>query len=202
VRRLDPSVLTLRLKVNGKMEEDVKPEDEDGVGRGICRWNAWVCGLGEVITSLDVGFVRGPGVFTAVLPSFALVSRMSFAQHNHDFGHFFSATSSSRREVMVGGALTRASTFRVGLDVGGAVITPGLRVCPSRSCDGWVCGLGVVGVSLVFGLVRGDGAFAVVLGFSCRLGCQWGYHRVWIVRLSIALVDFSHVDLLFVVRYF
>jgi hypothetical protein len=32
--------------------------------------------------------------------------------------------------------------------------------------------------------------------------CQWGYHRVWIVRLPIALVDFSRVDLLFVVRYF
>jgi hypothetical protein len=35
-----------------------------------------------------------------------------------------------------------------------------------------------------------------------RFGCQWGYHRVWIVRLPIALVDFSRVDLLFVVRYF
>jgi hypothetical protein len=33
-----------------------------------------------------------------------------------------------------------------------------------------------------------------------RLGCQWGYHRVWIVRLPIALVDFSRIDLLFVVR--
>ncbi len=35
-----------------------------------------------------------------------------------------------------------------------------------------------------------------------RLGCQWGYHRVWIVCLPIALVDFSCIDLLFVVRYF
>jgi hypothetical protein len=33
-------------------------------------------------------------------------------------------------------------------------------------------------------------------------GCQWGYHRVWIVRLPIALVDFSRIDILFVVRYF
>jgi hypothetical protein len=29
--------------------------------------------------------------------------------------------------------------------------------------DGWVCGLGAVGASLVFGLVRGTGAFAPVL---------------------------------------
>ncbi len=42
-------------------------------------------------------------------------------------------------------------------------IAPGLRACPSRSCDGWVCGLGAVGASLVFGLVRGTGSFAVVL---------------------------------------
>jgi hypothetical protein len=37
---------------------------------------------------------------------------------------------------MVGGALARASAFRVGLGVGGAVIAPGLRACPSHSCDG------------------------------------------------------------------
>jgi hypothetical protein len=98
--------------------------------------------------SLVFGLVRGAGAFAAVLPSFALVSRMPFAHHNHGFGHFFSAASSSRREAMVGGALARASAF------------------------------------------------------VCRLGCQWGYHRVWIVRLPIALVDFSSVDLLFVVRYF
>jgi hypothetical protein len=56
---------------------------------------------------------------------------------------------------MVGGALARASAFRVGLGVGGAVIAPGLRASSSRSCDGWVCGLGAVGSSLVFGLVLG-----------------------------------------------
>jgi hypothetical protein len=37
---------------NRKMEEDVKPEDEDGVdGRGVCGWDVWVCGLGAVSTS-------------------------------------------------------------------------------------------------------------------------------------------------------
>jgi hypothetical protein len=46
------------------------------------------------------------------------------------------------------------------------------------------------------------GALGEGFGFSFRLGCQWGYHRVWIVRLTITLVDFSRVDLLFVVRYF
>jgi hypothetical protein len=129
------------------MEEDVKPEDEDGVdGRGM-----------------SFGLVRGAGTFTVVLPSFALVSRMPFAQHNHGFDHSFSAMSSSRREATVGGALVRVSVFRVGLGVAGTVIAPGLRTCPSRSCDGWVCGLGAVGDCLVFGLVRGAGAFAAVL---------------------------------------
>jgi hypothetical protein len=51
------------LNKNGKMEEDVKPEDEDGVdGRGMA-----------------FGLVRGTGAFAAVLPSFTLVSRMPFA---------------------------------------------------------------------------------------------------------------------------
>jgi hypothetical protein len=98
------------------MEEDVKREDEDGVdGRGICGWDTGVCGLGAVSTSLAFGLVRGAGAFPVLLPSFALVSRMPFAQHNRGFGHFFSAASSSRREAMVGGALARASAFHVGL---------------------------------------------------------------------------------------
>ena len=61
------------------MEEDVKPEDEDGVdGRGICGWDAWVCGLGAVGASLVFGLVRGAGAFAAVLPSFVLVSSIPF----------------------------------------------------------------------------------------------------------------------------
>jgi hypothetical protein len=115
------------------MEEDVKPEDEDGVdGRGICGWDPWVCGLGEVSVSLALGLVRGAGAFAAVLPSFALVSRMPFEQHNHGFGHFFRAASSSRREAMVGGSLVRASAFRVGLGVSGADIVSGSSGCPSH----------------------------------------------------------------------
>jgi hypothetical protein len=35
-----------------------------------------------------------------------------------------------------------------------------------------------------------------------KFGCQRGYHRVWIVRSSIAFVDFSFVDLIFIPRYF
>ena len=50
---------------------------------------------------------------------------MSFTQDNHDFGHFFSVTSSFRREAMVGGVLARASAFRVGLGVSGAAIVSG-----------------------------------------------------------------------------
>jgi hypothetical protein len=100
----------------GKMEEDVKPEDEFGVG-------------GQGMT---FGLVRGAGAFAAVLPSFTLVSRMPFAQHNHGFGHFFSATSSSRREAMVVGALARDSAFRVGLGVSGATIVSASCACPSH----------------------------------------------------------------------
>ncbi len=121
-----------------------------------------MCGLGAVSTSLAFGLVRGAGAFAAVLPPFALISRMTVAEHNHDFGHFFSATSPSRRETMVDSALERTSAFRVDLGVGAAVIAPGFRACPSRSCDGWVFCLGVVGTSLVFGLVRGSGVFTEV----------------------------------------
>ena len=66
---------------------------------------------------------------------------------------------------MVGGALARASAFRVGLGVGGAVVSSGSCARSSHSCDGWVCAcaLGAVGASLIFGLVRGAGAFAAVL---------------------------------------
>ncbi len=91
-----------------------------------------MCGLGAVGVSLVFGLVRGTGAFTAVLPSIALVSRMPFAQHNHGFGHFFSATSSSRREGMVGGVLVRDSFFRVGLGVGGDTIVSGSCACPSH----------------------------------------------------------------------
>jgi hypothetical protein len=115
------------------MEEDVKPEDEDGFdGRGVYGWDVWVCGLGAVGASLVFGLVHGSGAFAAVLPSFPLVSRMPFAEHNRGFGHFFSAASSSRRETMVGGALARASAFRFGLGVSGATIVSGSSACPSH----------------------------------------------------------------------
>jgi hypothetical protein len=42
-------------------------------------------------------------------------------------------------------------------------IVSGSRARPSYSCDGWVGDLGVVGVSSIFGLVRGSGSFVVVL---------------------------------------
>ena len=90
-----------------------------------CDSDGWVCGLGALGASLVFGLVRGAGAFATVLPSFALVSRMSFAQHNHGFDHFFSATSSSRREAMVDGTLVRTSAFRVGLGVGGTTIVSG-----------------------------------------------------------------------------
>ncbi len=117
------------------MEEDVKPEDEDGVdGWGVCGWDGWVCGLGVVGVSLTFGLVRGSGTFVVVLPSFPLVSRMSFTQQYRDNATSFSAVSSSRRESMVGGALTRASTFRVGL------VSVGIPSCLDRVLVHHTCG--------------------------------------------------------------
>ena len=69
--------------VNGKMEEDVKPKDEDGVdGRGFCGWDGWVGGLGAVGDSSIFGLVRRTGAFTGGLLTFALVSGLHLAQHN------------------------------------------------------------------------------------------------------------------------
>ena len=51
----------------------------------------------------------------------------------------------------------------VGLGVGGVNVSSGSRPHPSHSCDVCVCDLGVVVVSLIFGLVRGTGSFGVVL---------------------------------------
>jgi hypothetical protein len=115
---------------NCKMEEDVKPEDEDGVdGRGVCGWDGLVCGFGA---SLAFELVRGTGAFAEVLPSFDLVSRMPFVQRYRGNATSFSAASSSGREAMVGGALARALAFRVGLGVSGATIVSGSCACPSH----------------------------------------------------------------------
>jgi hypothetical protein len=151
--------------LNGKMEEDVKPKDEDGVdGWGVSGWDGLLGGLGAVGASLTFGVVRGAGTFAAVLPTFVLVSGIHLAQrYRGNIATSFSAASSSRREAMVGGALARVSVFRVGLGVGGTVVASGSRDCPSHSCDDWVCYLGAVGVSLTFWVVRGAGSFAAVL---------------------------------------
>jgi hypothetical protein len=46
--------------------------------------------------------------------------------------YFFSGTSSSRRESMVGVVLVRASAVRVGLGVSGPTIVSGSCDCPSN----------------------------------------------------------------------
>ena len=116
------------------MEEDVKPKDQDGVdGWGICGWDGWVCGLGVVGDSSIFGLVRGAGAFPVVLPTLVLVSRMQLARLHRGFGHFLSAASSSRLQTMVGGALVRASAFRFGLGVSGAIIVSGSCARPSHS---------------------------------------------------------------------
>ena len=111
--------------------------------------------------------VEPKDAFAAVLLTFVLVSRMQLAQQYRGNGHFLSAASSPRREAMVGGALARASALRVGLGVGGAAVASRSRARTSHSCDVWVCDLGAVGASLIFGLVRGAGAFAAVLPTCC-----------------------------------
>jgi hypothetical protein len=138
------------------MEEDVEPKDEDGVdGRGACGWDGWVCGLGAVGVSSISGLVRRAGAFAAVLPTLVFVSRMQLAQQYRGNGHFLSAATSSRRETMVGGSLTRASALHFGLGVGGEAIASGSRARLTHSCDGWV--LGAVDASSIFGWVRGAG---------------------------------------------
>ena len=64
---------------------------------------------------------------------------------------------------MVGDSLTRTLVFRVVLGVGGAAVASGSCTRPSYSYDGWVCDLGTVDTSLIFGLVRGTGFFVVVI---------------------------------------
>ncbi len=73
--------------------------------------DGWVCDLGTVGSSSIFGWVRGDGVFTVVIPTFVLVSRIHLAQQYRVNGHFLSAASSSRHKAMVGVALTRVSVF-------------------------------------------------------------------------------------------
>jgi hypothetical protein len=71
--------ITSQQNENGKMEEDVKPEDEDGVdGWGVGGWDGRVCGLGTVDASLAFGLICGAGDFATLIPSFVLVSEMPF----------------------------------------------------------------------------------------------------------------------------
>jgi hypothetical protein len=111
---------------NGKMEEDVKPKDEDGV-------DGQVCDLGVVGAPLIFGLTRGAGAFAGGLLTFALVSGFQLAQHNRGKCHFFRAAFSSQLEAMVGGALVRASAVHVDLGVGGTTIASGSRVRTSHS---------------------------------------------------------------------
>ena len=50
---------------------------------------------------------------------------LQLAEQYRGNDHFLSVASSSRRETMVGGALSRVSALRVGLGVGGAALASG-----------------------------------------------------------------------------
>ncbi len=89
----------------------------------------WVGDLGVVDSSSIFGWVRGTGVFTTVLPTFVLVSRMKYRAN----GHFLSPSSFSRHKAMVGGVLTRDSPVRVGVGVSRATIVSASCARPSHS---------------------------------------------------------------------
>ena len=91
-----------------------------------------MCDLGAVGVSSIFGLVRGTGAFVEVLPTFVLVSRIQLAQRYRGNATCFSVAPSLRLEAMVGGALARASAFRVGLGVSGAAIVSGSCACPSH----------------------------------------------------------------------
>jgi hypothetical protein len=110
---------------------------------------------------------------------------------------------------MTTGVLVSPLSFRVVLGVGGTTVASGSRPHPSHSCDGWVCDLGAVGVSLIFGLIRGPGSFDTVLPtfvLVSRIHLAQQYrdndHFLRTESSSRHVVDFSLVDLIFISRYF
>jgi hypothetical protein len=124
---------------NGKMEEDVKPKDEDGVdGRGVSGWDGWVCVLGRVHVSSIFGLVLRAGSFTGGLLTFTLVSGLQLAQLNCVTCHFFSAVFSSQLEVM---SLVRTSGVHSKKMQDWSLISPrppfSLRTPPIRLCLMW-----------------------------------------------------------------
>ena len=85
--------------------------------------------FGGILSFLDKGKQKKSAKSTEFLLN------MPFAQHNRGFATSFSATSSLRREAMVGGALARASAsaLRVNLNLDGAPIASNSHTHPSYS---------------------------------------------------------------------
>ncbi len=75
---------------------------------------------------------------------------------------YFIRTQFIWSKIKTGEKQARASALRVGLGVGGTVIASRSRARPLHSCDEWVCDLWSVGVSSIFGLVRGTGTFTAL----------------------------------------
>jgi hypothetical protein len=73
-------------------------------------------------------------------------STLAFSLSSYRLIHKFCLYLSISRFV-----INNKDVLRVGLGVGGAVITSESCTRPTHSCDRWVCDLGSVGVSSVFG---------------------------------------------------
>ena len=85
--------------------------------------------MGVVGAPLMFGLARGSGACAGGLLTFTSVSGFHLAGRNCGKCHFFSGAFPSQLEVMVVGALSRASALNVGLGVGGTV---GLPSCLDR----------------------------------------------------------------------
>ena len=94
--------------------------------------------------------------------------------------------------------------LRVGLGVGGVAIASGSRARPTHLCDRWVCDLGTVGDSSVFGWVRGVGVAQQFRGNGHFLSVVSSSRHKTMVGGALARFSLvvQLVDLIFISRYF
>ncbi len=173
-----------------KMEEDVEPKDEDGVdGRGVSGWDGWVCGFGVVDNSTVTMTTSSAQRLLRDVRQWSVKSRFGC-------GGFLI-------DIWVGtwvrGFHWGASDFCFRFKNASPATVPLPQVSVFFVTVQWP----LPQVSVFF-TTWGNGRRrpGEDIGFTCRLGCQWGYDRVWIVCSPIVFVVFSIVDLISISRYF